>query len=407
MAQPPALVDDAVGEILLRLPPDDPALLVRASLVCKSWRRLLTDAAFLRRYRRFHRVPPMLGLLRNTDDSIARFVPTGSFRPRDPDHRDCRVLDCRHGRALLYDLIAMEFLVWDPISGEEREISDGADFSCSSFSATLLCAAADCHHLDCHDGSFLIVFVGTDVSSLGWFAHACVFSSEACEWSSPSTVEVDHYMDMRPPVLVEDSLYFLCEDGIVILRYNLRGERGLSAIDGPRSYHDGVALIPNETSGLGLAGLGDYSLHLWSLETVRPNGVAMWSRFMLIELDTLLPDAHPMYPSFLIGFAKAPGSDVIFVSTAVGVFMVGLDSHTVKKVCERGSGCTESHTIFPYMSFFTLAVALWEGCDGLNDLVISCWKTVPRQAQIHHPEHGAAFILETSHFEVFVICWVV
>jgi hypothetical protein len=42
---PPELVEDAVSEILLRLPPDEPACLVRASLVCKRWRRVVSDPA--------------------------------------------------------------------------------------------------------------------------------------------------------------------------------------------------------------------------------------------------------------------------------------------------------------------------------------------------------------------------
>lgn len=42
-----------IGEILVRFPPDDLACLVRASLVCKPWRRLLCDRAFRRRYLAF------------------------------------------------------------------------------------------------------------------------------------------------------------------------------------------------------------------------------------------------------------------------------------------------------------------------------------------------------------------
>ncbi|XP_062181362.1 uncharacterized protein LOC133885644 [Phragmites australis] len=52
---PPELMDDLVGEILLRVPPGEPACLVRASLVCKPWRRVVSDPAFGRRYRAFHR----------------------------------------------------------------------------------------------------------------------------------------------------------------------------------------------------------------------------------------------------------------------------------------------------------------------------------------------------------------
>lgn len=44
---PPELVDDLSADIFLRLPPDDPEHLVRASLVCKTWRRVISDPDFL------------------------------------------------------------------------------------------------------------------------------------------------------------------------------------------------------------------------------------------------------------------------------------------------------------------------------------------------------------------------
>ncbi|CAL4910519.1 unnamed protein product [Urochloa decumbens] len=61
---PPELSDDLVGEFLLRLPPDDPACLLRASLACKRWRRILADPAFLRRHRELHPAPSIVGFLR-------------------------------------------------------------------------------------------------------------------------------------------------------------------------------------------------------------------------------------------------------------------------------------------------------------------------------------------------------
>jgi hypothetical protein len=71
----PELVDDLVGEILLRIPAGQPACLVRASLVCKSWRHVISDPAFRRRYRVFHRarlriVCPRVAL----DDLVGEFV---------------------------------------------------------------------------------------------------------------------------------------------------------------------------------------------------------------------------------------------------------------------------------------------------------------------------------------------
>uniref|UniRef100_A0A0D3GLT6 F-box domain-containing protein n=1 Tax=Oryza barthii TaxID=65489 RepID=A0A0D3GLT6_9ORYZ len=76
------LTDDLVAEILLRLRPSEPACLVRASAVCKPWRRLLTDQAFLRRYRDFHGAPPLLGFLHN----VAGTTTTASSPPTTSDY---------------------------------------------------------------------------------------------------------------------------------------------------------------------------------------------------------------------------------------------------------------------------------------------------------------------------------
>ena len=76
----PALTEELVEEILLRIPPDEPSLLIRAALVCKDWRRILSDGGFRRRYCRFHRSPPLLGYINNQYFRTA-FVPTTSFSP--------------------------------------------------------------------------------------------------------------------------------------------------------------------------------------------------------------------------------------------------------------------------------------------------------------------------------------
>jgi hypothetical protein len=94
----PVLMDDLIGEILLRVPPDEPAHRVKSSLVCKPWLCHLSDPTFLRRYREFYRTPPLLGFLYNlyidvdfSDDdycqddiSIGGFVPTTKASPLNP-----------------------------------------------------------------------------------------------------------------------------------------------------------------------------------------------------------------------------------------------------------------------------------------------------------------------------------
>uniref|UniRef100_K4A1R7 F-box domain-containing protein n=1 Tax=Setaria italica TaxID=4555 RepID=K4A1R7_SETIT len=98
----PSLPDELVEAILLRIPPDYPARLMRAAVACKRWRRLVTGPAFRRGFRRAHRTPPVLGVLRN---SRPRGMPTVSFSPACSflrtargDCRAFRAIDSRHGR---------------------------------------------------------------------------------------------------------------------------------------------------------------------------------------------------------------------------------------------------------------------------------------------------------------------
>ncbi|XP_037467886.1 uncharacterized protein LOC119340076 isoform X2 [Triticum dicoccoides] len=92
---------ELVEEILLLIPPEEPAVLIHASLVCKAWCRLLSSHAFHSRYHTLHKTPPVLCFLQRWEDNVERFVPTTKFRPRNPERRDSYVLDCRHGRILL------------------------------------------------------------------------------------------------------------------------------------------------------------------------------------------------------------------------------------------------------------------------------------------------------------------
>ena len=109
MPPPPDLADDAISEILLRLPPDEPQWLFLAALVCKPWLRTLSDPAFLSRYRDFHGAPPLLGLVDGEATIEACedpcFVPTTAVPafsiPESDDAPFAWTQDCRHGRVLL------------------------------------------------------------------------------------------------------------------------------------------------------------------------------------------------------------------------------------------------------------------------------------------------------------------
>ncbi|KAM3317479.1 hypothetical protein ACQJBY_035266 [Aegilops geniculata] len=116
--------DELLPEIFLRLP--TPADLVRTSAACVSFRRVVADRPFLRRYRKIH-APPLLGFLGLN----------GVFHPAEPPHpfttaaeafadfslsflpapaSDWAIQDVRDGRVLLGRRgVFTEFVVCDPL----------------------------------------------------------------------------------------------------------------------------------------------------------------------------------------------------------------------------------------------------------------------------------------------------
>ncbi|CAL5091591.1 unnamed protein product [Urochloa decumbens] len=366
MAPPRELIPDAVAEILLRLPPSDPASLVRASAVCKPWLRTLTDLAFLRRYRAFHGAPLLLGFLHNPDDrDLPRFVPDAAFRqPRATaaaaDHRKCYVLDCRHGRVLLYDYGSSggEFVAWDPITGRESRIPDRVPDVYTNH--TVLCAAAGagCDHSGCGGGPFLMASVGVFCGSYEQ-VEGDLFSLETGaripRTDSLYLNDYDRYtysLEDQPAALVGGALYFVGSHG-TLLRYEILCGRPLllSLVKLPERKHLGsVVAMEAEGGKLGLATLYCYSLHLWSGE-IGTEGDASWVERRVIDLNKLLPIGSPKIPMYLSGFAQ--GADVVLVSADDGaIFTIDLKSLQVRKVREMdGVG----RCIIPYVSFYTPA----------------------------------------------------
>uniref|UniRef100_A0A0E0LGG6 Uncharacterized protein n=1 Tax=Oryza punctata TaxID=4537 RepID=A0A0E0LGG6_ORYPU len=353
MAAPPELMDDMTDEILLRIPQDEPASLVRASLVCKRWRRLLTDPAFLRRYRAFHRTPPVLGFIHNrghcSSSYVRRFIPTTASSPFFYDFSPPGIdyptywwaLDCRHGRVLLHLFNPIDLMVWDPIT-DDHHIFPQPPYPDIYCTGAVLCAARGCHHVDCHGGPFLVVFVGTGEDDHSW---ACVYSSETGEWSSQASIVLDSYVEMLPGLLVQDTLYFRCERGMRILGYDI-GRHELSVID-PSLRHGGGILM--EYGDLGFASMEDCRVVLWS-RYVGEDGIEEWKQYWVIELHFLNPVSNPPFSWYLAGFVE--GMHTIFISSEAGVFTIELKSGQVKKVCEQSY-----HTVIPYMSFYTSDLA--------------------------------------------------
>ncbi|SPT20824.1 unnamed protein product [Triticum aestivum] len=133
-----AIPDELLVDIFLRLPtPED---LIRASAACVSFRRLVADRSFLRRFRKI-RPPPLLGFLDSgrhlfhpavpphpsaPATSAVALVADFSFAFLPAPHQDWSVREVRDGRVLLdrprrhdsgdgFGALFMEMVVCDPL----------------------------------------------------------------------------------------------------------------------------------------------------------------------------------------------------------------------------------------------------------------------------------------------------
>ncbi|WVZ61627.1 hypothetical protein U9M48_011475 [Paspalum notatum var. saurae] len=291
----PLMMEEIVEEILLHLPPDDPASLLRAAAVCKQWCRVICAPGFRRRFAQRHLSAPMLGFLAYTirkDErgrycSVTRFVPTTTFRPPRTEHRYRRAVDARHGRVLLTDAPELNVLeVWDPVTDELRQLSPPAGPPPINWNAAVVCAAhGACGHQDCRRGPFLVVLLDGDAANI--------------------------------PLI---------------------------------SLNDPVVLTTTGDSRLGFARVEGTQLCLWLVET-HPEGGVVLSHVRSIELETLLLiDGFPIEYCCL-NFAH--GAGVIYVRTLRAWFSIDLKSNQVKE-----EECVVGRNIaaIPYMSLYTPGV---------------------------------------------------
>ncbi|XP_072147851.1 F-box protein At5g03970 [Setaria viridis] len=369
-------MDELVGEILLRLPPDEPEHLFRAALVCKPWLRVLCDPAFRSSYRAFHRAPPLLGLLHRL--MVVQGDPAPSpttAAPLSPYPHCLRPLDCRHGRVLLHagdgGWQTWHLVVWDPVTGEQQRLPQPG-IPWLIYTAAVICAADGCDHLDCHGGPFRVVFVAThDYKNA---VMASVYSSETGVWSTLVTLDdgcevyAQHmrdaladipyiytpYVQPRRCTLIGDEVYFTIRRGNAIIKYNW-ASNCLSMINPPSHNVYRIALMVMEGSTLGFACIESSNLHLWSRK-VNSEGAAEWVQLKAIKLETVIPIANSDDDPFVAGFAE--GVDVIFICSDVGLFTMDLKSGQVKKVAEHGV----YFSVLPYMSFYTPGMVLALPC---------------------------------------------
>ncbi|XP_040250754.2 uncharacterized protein [Aegilops tauschii subsp. strangulata] len=364
----PQLPDELVEEIFLRLPKDEPAALVRASLASKPWLALLTGPAFRGRYREFHDAPPMLGFLYSRADGSGhkgdpapRLVSTSKFGARIPDFAstdpdfDLIAWDCRHGRVLLGDAYFSPRLlvVWDAMTGCTRQLVGLEYFN----EIAVLCAVSGCDHRSCHAGPFKMVGVVVNISVDGGCVARVYVSSpdmgDSDEWKEPCPgldVAADAlFIYDIPAVLLHDAPHFILgyhddNDRVGILKYSLTSD-SLSLIDVPFAAHADILMAMKDGS-LGLAHVDSrLTLYVWSRQ-IDSNGVASWTHGRVVDLKNLIPIKNTKRRPIPIGSVE--GRDIIFVKTDLGVYEIDLKKLEWK---ERMKG-EDVYSLIPYMSLY-------------------------------------------------------
>ncbi|KQJ82466.1 uncharacterized protein LOC100845260 isoform X2 [Brachypodium distachyon] len=379
----PPLDDDCIWEILLRLPPQ-PSFLLRASLVCKRWRCLVTNPKFLSRFSAHHRRPPLLGFF-SAHKAIffvpaldpPDWIPAPRFSLR-PGHGDrFQFLDCRHGRALILSHTQPpQIVVWDPFTGEQIRVAAPPAFSASETLAivngAVLCAAGDHGHLhgDCRSRSFRVVLGAFDIDTT--HAFACVYSSEGGVWGDVASLPIlesdwiKMLHDMRnfhfqpevtPMVLVGDSLYWLLWQHMptwysgVILKIDLQRQsiavvKSPPDVNGPKEC--AFTIVPGEDGCLGLILMSYSCATLWN-RRVYTDGDAIWVPGRTIQLDKLLSLGLVDKEETLLSVGFAEQNNVMLVRTCNHVFMVYLRSMKFKKLCHSG----KRYFYHPFESFYS------------------------------------------------------
>jgi hypothetical protein len=295
-------------------------------------------------------------------DQRIRFVPTAATSTRfsPPTGLQYWVLDCFHGRVLLYSYAEKEFLVWDPMAGDTHHVSAPLDLICGDIAAAVVSAAGHDDLTDCHSGPFQIVLLDSKVDDRYWVS-ACIYSSETGIWGDWATIGTPSIVSSEPNAFVGNAVYckldFAKEDSNHILEFELHGQRlGLIELpEGTReNYMSDIQVMPAEDGGIGFCGVNCSSIHLWS-RRIDSEGVAGWALLRIIDMDKLTLSGVSVGDMFLwssaVAFAR--DSEDLFLQAEAGIFMINLRSMHLRKVLEASGSA-----IYPYASFYTRGTSL-------------------------------------------------
>ncbi|XP_073365883.1 uncharacterized protein [Aegilops tauschii subsp. strangulata] len=372
--------EDMLWEIFLRIPLDLCSL-PRASAVCKQWRGILVDPKFLRRFYAHHRKPPLLGFFPRG----GRHFTFTSVLPPSPDrispgsfflgqcYSNSEMLDCRHGRVLLYDWVLEELIVCDPITNNQHRVSIPPEFNKGYVNAAVLCSASDQNHVHgaCHSTPFKLVFVSMYYTQDYRLLTARVYSSETNTWgSSISTGALDHTLFVPcPSTLVGNALYWpAMHMADAILEFDL-GTQKLTVIKGPcgTNMYDSnhFHIIEAEGGVVGLAAVSQLKLQMWQRK-LDCRGVAMWLKGKTVSLRKLLkiPPQTLTRNEWLKVVGYDEDTDVIFLARYDGIYMVQPKSMQARKL--NGTGST--YYCYTFTSSYPLGTTIEGGANGAEML---------------------------------------
>lgn len=368
--------DDALGEVLVRVPPH-PATLARASLACKGLHRFIGGAEFHRTFQEHHKStpPPLLGFFHDDQSLPNNFLPIGDSPDRvsaaafDPKDHGWRLVDSRHGRVLLQSPDRARFLVWDPAAGRRRYIDappamQHADHFLLRFNNAAVVCSCDApghvdHHSDCHDCPFSVVFVAAPDAGT---TLAYLYSSELGLWNEVASADLSSSLWIRisdrPVALVRNVLYWTLVHETSwlqssILAFDLQTHR-LYLIEQPVYIFDAeqenVQVMETEDGLLGLVAACGFSLQLWVLREYNGRGTERWSMPNQIDLYALALGPMDSTDQFdMVWILSVEGSRVVFVRTEAGIFEVDLWTEVPnRRICDA----YDIQAFYPYKSFY-------------------------------------------------------
>ncbi|RLN05290.1 hypothetical protein C2845_PM13G10890 [Panicum miliaceum] len=332
--------DDLLSEILLRLPPQ-PSSLPRASLVCKRWRRLVTEPHFRRCFRARHRRPPLIGFFDGVvgHNFFRRALLSAARRGRGGcEPKQWRIFGCRHGRVLVYNRKQKEIVLWDPPTGDHRRVAVPPEFDNEDktiWNGAVLSAAGDRSHV--HGGfcscPFKVAIVG--VASNHTQVFACIYSSETGKWSDLVSAAVPFTVDCfrNPGTLVGNALYWMAHGHeFAIVEFDL-DRHSLAVIEWPSgaevSGNHYSQIVLTEGGGLGLANLSRHSLQMWERK-VCSEGVAKWVLRKSDKLRKILGQRSSI--ELILGYADEINVMLLWIDSYI--YVLQLDSLQFTKLWE-------------------------------------------------------------------------